>query len=188
MPNIRPTTAHPGTILLEEFMKPRGLSQNKLARDIGVPPRRINEIVHGNRSITPDTDLRLCNHFGLSDGFWLRLQSNHDLAKTKEARLDKTQRFADLYCSAVAMRLAEEPDRVIRLAEHNIGNWRQHNTSAPSLIEAWEKILSLPQNLLVELLTGGGPEMAELRRNNPFAGAVPEEERNRLVKYSWHVA
>lgn len=70
---------HPGEILLEEFLKPMALSQTALARAIGVPPRRINEIVLGKRAVTADTDLRLARYFGLSDGFFLQLQSDHDL-------------------------------------------------------------------------------------------------------------
>jgi addiction module HigA family antidote len=70
---------HPGEILSEEFMKPLGLSQNRLGRDLGVPPRRINEIVHGKRSITADTALRLSRYFGTSAEFWLGLQADYDL-------------------------------------------------------------------------------------------------------------
>jgi addiction module HigA family antidote len=70
---------HPGEILLEEFLKPMGLSQTALARAIGVPPRRVNEIVLGKRAITADTDLRMARYFGLSEGFFLRLQADHDL-------------------------------------------------------------------------------------------------------------
>ena len=70
---------HPGEILLEEFLKPMGLSQTALARALSVPPRRINEIVLGKRAITADTDLRLARYFGMSDGFFLQLQSDHDL-------------------------------------------------------------------------------------------------------------
>jgi addiction module HigA family antidote len=70
---------HPGEILLEEFLKPMGLSQNKLAKDIGVPPRRINEIVLGKRRITADTALRLAKYFGMSPQFWLGLQMDYDL-------------------------------------------------------------------------------------------------------------
>jgi addiction module HigA family antidote len=70
---------HPGEILLEEFLKPMGLSQTALARALNVPPRRINEIVLGKRAITADTDLRLSRYFGMSDGFFLQLQSDHDL-------------------------------------------------------------------------------------------------------------
>jgi addiction module HigA family antidote len=70
---------HAGEILLEEFMKPMGISQNGLARAIRVPPRRINEIVHGQRALTADTDLRLARYFGISEGYFLGLQSAFDL-------------------------------------------------------------------------------------------------------------
>jgi len=70
---------HPGEILLEEFLKPMGLSQTAMARAIGVPPRRINEIVLGKRTITADTDLRLARYFGLSEGFFLGLQTDYEL-------------------------------------------------------------------------------------------------------------
>ena len=73
----------PGEILFEEFLKPMGLSQTALARAIGVPPRRINEIVLGKRAITADTDLRLARYFGLSDGFFLQLQTDHDLMERR---------------------------------------------------------------------------------------------------------
>lgn len=74
----------PGEMLLEEFLKPLELSQYALARALHVPPRRINEIVHGKRAVTADTDLRLCRFFGLSEGWWLRLQADYDVAKAKE--------------------------------------------------------------------------------------------------------
>ncbi len=74
---------HPGTILLEEFLKPMGLSQNALARAIHVPPRRINELVLGKRSITADTDLRLARFFRLSEGFFLGLQADYDLMERR---------------------------------------------------------------------------------------------------------
>ena len=70
---------HPGEVLLEEFLEPMGLSQYRLAKDISVPPRRINEIVHGKRSVTADTALRLARYFGTSDRFWLNLQTSYDL-------------------------------------------------------------------------------------------------------------
>jgi addiction module HigA family antidote len=70
---------HPGEILMEEFLRPMGLSQTALARAIGVPPRRVNEIVLAKRAITADTDLRLARYFGVSDGFFLQLQTDYDL-------------------------------------------------------------------------------------------------------------
>jgi addiction module HigA family antidote len=74
---------HPGEILLEEFLKPAGLSQNALARAIGVPPRRINEIVLGQRSVTADTDLRLARYYGMSEGFFLGLQMDYELMERR---------------------------------------------------------------------------------------------------------
>lgn len=76
MKKLEPVT--PGEILLEEFLKPMGLSQYRLAKEIDVPAQRISEIVAGRRSITADTDLRLCRFFGLSNGYWLRAQAAYD--------------------------------------------------------------------------------------------------------------
>jgi addiction module HigA family antidote len=75
---------HPGEILFEEFLKPLGISQHKLAKDINVPARRINEIVHGKRSVTADTALRLSRYFNLSERFWLDLQARYDLEVEKD--------------------------------------------------------------------------------------------------------
>src|SRR5665213_4454700 len=79
----------PGEILLEDFLKPSNQSQNALARAIGVSPRRINEIVLGKRAITADTDLRLARYYGLSGGFFLRLQTDHDLMARRRQIGDK---------------------------------------------------------------------------------------------------
>jgi len=76
MNRLRPIT--PGEILLEEYLKPMGLSQYRLAKEIGVPAQRIGDIVAGKRAITADTDLRLCKFFGLSNGYWLHAQAAHD--------------------------------------------------------------------------------------------------------------
>lgn len=75
---------HPGEILKEEFLVPMGISQYRLAKDISVPPRRINEIVHGKRSITADTALRLGRFFTMSPQFWLNLQTRYDLEVTQD--------------------------------------------------------------------------------------------------------
>jgi len=82
---------HPGEILLKEFLEPMAISQNKLARDIAVPPRRINEIVLCKRSITADTALRLARYFGTSEKFWLGLQDDYDLEEAR-ARIAATLR------------------------------------------------------------------------------------------------
>jgi addiction module HigA family antidote len=78
LPNI-----HPGEVLREEFLKPFGLSQNRLAREIGVSPRRVNEIVLEKRAITADTALRLARFFGNSEGFWMGLQADYDLERAR---------------------------------------------------------------------------------------------------------
>lgn len=92
LPNI-----HPGEVLLEEFLGPMGISQNKIARDIGVPPRRINEIVQGKRAITADTALRLAKYFGMSESFWMGLQADYDLENVRKdlgKRLDRIGHYA----------------------------------------------------------------------------------------------
>ena len=80
---------HPGEILFEEFLIPMHLSQNKIATDMGVPPRRINEIVHGKRRITADTALRLAHYFKMSPQFWLGLQMDYDLDIEKDRLADR---------------------------------------------------------------------------------------------------
>jgi addiction module HigA family antidote len=77
-------SSHPGRILHEQFMKPAGLSQNALARELGVPPRRINEIILGKRGITADTALRLAKHFGNAPRYWMELQADFDLAEAAQ--------------------------------------------------------------------------------------------------------
>jgi antitoxin HigA-1 len=84
---------HPGEILLEEFLNPMAISQNKLARDIGVPPRRINEVVLGKRAVTADTDLRLARYFGLSEGFFLGLQTDFDLMRRRRELGEELRRI-----------------------------------------------------------------------------------------------
>ena len=80
LPNI-----HPGEVLLEEFLQPLEISQNRLARAMGVPPRRINEIVHGKRAVTADTALRLARALGTSEQFWMGLQADYDLEEARKA-------------------------------------------------------------------------------------------------------
>ncbi|MGA3084379.1 MAG: HigA family addiction module antitoxin [Thermodesulfobacteriota bacterium] len=93
-------SVHPGEILLEEFLKPMGLSQNKLALGIGVPARRINEIVLEKRSISADTALRLAKFFGTSAEFWLGLQAQYDLDVTAEALGERLDREVKAYANA----------------------------------------------------------------------------------------
>jgi len=85
---------HPGEVLLEEFLKPFGVSQNSLARAVSVPPRRINEVVHGKRSISADTAVRLSQFFGTSEKFWLGLQDDFDLEEARsKIDVEKIKRF-----------------------------------------------------------------------------------------------
>jgi addiction module HigA family antidote len=91
---------HPGEILLEEFLKPMGISQYRLAKDMSVSPRRINEIVHGKRAISADTALRLSRYFGLSERFWLNLQSRYDLEIEKDRLADRLEKEVQVYTAA----------------------------------------------------------------------------------------
>ena len=79
-----PTPITPGELLREEFLVPMGISQYRLAKETGIPAQRIGQIVLGRRAVTPDTDLRLCRFFGLTDGYWLRAQAAYDLAVARQ--------------------------------------------------------------------------------------------------------
>ena len=92
---------HPGEILMEEFLKPMSISQYRLAKDINVPARRINEIVQGKRSITPDTALRLSRFFGLSERFWINLQARYDLEIEKDRLKSRLDTEVHVYTSAI---------------------------------------------------------------------------------------
>lgn len=109
---------HPGEILLEEFLKPLGISQYRLAKDIGVPPRRINEIIHGQRAISADTALRLSRYFGLSERFWLNLQVRYELEVEKD-------RLADRLVNEVQVLTAERSNVTAKPLMPGIRNPRQ---------------------------------------------------------------
>ena len=98
MRKLKPVT--PGELLLEEFLKPMGISQYRLAKDISVPARRINEIVLGKRAISPDTALRLSRYFGLSERFWLNLQARYDLEVVKDRLATRLEREVRVYAAA----------------------------------------------------------------------------------------
>ncbi|MEB4212011.1 HigA family addiction module antitoxin [Mycobacterium sp. 94-17] len=87
---------HPGEILMEDFIEGFGITQNKLAVSIGVPPRRINEIVHGKRGITADTAIRLARYFGTSEEFWMNLQSHYELRTERRALRDQVAAITPL--------------------------------------------------------------------------------------------
>jgi addiction module HigA family antidote len=94
---IKLAGVHPGEIVREEFMKPLGLSQTRLGRDLGVSPRRINEIVHGKRSVTADTALRLSRYFGTSAEFWLGIQTDYDLDTASDRLAERIDREVILF-------------------------------------------------------------------------------------------
>ena len=91
---------HPGEILMEEYLKPMEISQYRLEKDINVPPRRINEIIHGKRAITPDTALRLSRYFGLSERFWINLQARYDLEIEKDRLQDRLDKEVQVHAVA----------------------------------------------------------------------------------------
>lgn len=93
---------HPGEVLMEDFLVPLGLSQFRLARDLSVPPRRINEIVHGKRAITADTALRLARYFGMSEQFWLNLQSRYDLEVERDRLGPRLEEEVAVFASQAA--------------------------------------------------------------------------------------
>lgn len=95
--NAKFAPVHPGEILLEEFLKPLEITQYRLAQDIGVHPRRINEIVHGKRAISADTALRLARYFGLSERYWLNLQARYDLEVEKDRLAGRLEQEVRVY-------------------------------------------------------------------------------------------
>ncbi|MBW2201168.1 MAG: HigA family addiction module antidote protein [Deltaproteobacteria bacterium] len=99
MKNRKLPPIHPGEILIAEFLKPMGISQYRLAKDISVPPRRINEIVHGKRSISADTALRLGRFFGISPQFWLNLQTRFDLEVTEDLLAERLEKEVQVLSS-----------------------------------------------------------------------------------------
>jgi len=102
MKNNKLPPIHPGEILIEEFLKPTGISQYRLAKDISVSPRRINEIVHGKRSITADTALRLGRFFGISPQFWLNLQTRFDLEVTEDLLAERLEEEVQVFSTNAA--------------------------------------------------------------------------------------
>lgn len=100
MPHKKLPPIHPGEVLLEEFLKPLEISQYRLAKDLSVPARRINEIVLGKRAVTADTALRLSRYFGLSDRFWINLQARYDLETQKDRLAGRLEREVRVYRAA----------------------------------------------------------------------------------------
>ena len=108
-PTKKPIPTPPGEILPEEFLQPMSITQYALAKAIGVSPRRINEIVHGERAITADTDLRLCKFFGLTEGYWLRGQARYDTEIAKDKLGEVLSRIQHYQPQAAQERASEIP-------------------------------------------------------------------------------
>lgn len=189
---------HPGVILLEEYMQPRGLSQNGLARDLRISPQRVNEIIKGNRRITTDTALRLSRYFGTSAFFWLDLQARHDIELAEESglvdqiyqqvhippdiTLQRSQRghsrIEDRILRThqlVAEKLKQDPEGVIGRAWQNIRRWGWDKEETPApYMRAWMALLQGPITELEKVLTGTGERAVLLRSSSPFAGVFSE--------------
>lgn len=97
---------HPGEILMEEYLRPMGISQYRLAKEISVPPRRINEIVHGKRAVSADTALRLARFFGTSEFFWINLQARFDIEVEKDRLKGRLKREVSIYTGNEGWRTA----------------------------------------------------------------------------------
>jgi addiction module HigA family antidote len=100
--NLKLAPIHPGEVLMEDFLVPLGLSQYRLAQDLSVPPRRINEIVHGKRAVTADSALRLARYFGTSERFWLNLQSRYDLEVERDRLGNRLEEEVAVFASHAA--------------------------------------------------------------------------------------
>lgn len=193
---------HPGTILVEEYMTPRGLSQKGLARDLRIPPQRINEIVNGKRSITTDTALRLSRYFGTSALYCLDLQVRYDLEQAEESglvdlihqqvnipqkvlvqRIQRGQsRIEDRNLRihrVIAEKLKDNPEGVVAKAWKNIRRWGWDNEKVPApYMKAWMALLEGPLPALEKVLTGTGERAVLLRSSSPFAGILSKKEKD----------
>ena len=193
---------HPGSILAQTFMQPAGLTQNGLARALGIPAQRIGDIVLGRRGITVDTAVRLAEYFGNDPRYWLDLQREHDLAGTNQSAIrrqvrppenlpGRAQRQIEGWIlrehAIVAERLQKDPDRVIAKARENIERWGwlrdfPDPKKRPGFMAEWLSLLDGPPEVLQAVLTGTDERSVMLRSSSPFAGIVSYRERWQLRK------
>lgn len=192
----------PGSILAQKFMQPAGLTQNGLARALGIPAQRIGDIVLGRRGITLDTAVRLAAYFGNDPRYWLDLQREYDLARTDQAAIRRQVRLPDNLPgraqrriegwilrehAIIADRLRREPDRVIGKARENIARWGwlrdfPDPNKRPGFMTEWLALLDGPPEALQAVLTGTDERSVTLRSSSPFAGIVSYRERWQLRK------
>jgi addiction module HigA family antidote len=193
---------HPGSILAQKFMQPAGLTQNGLARALGIPAQRIGDIVLGRRGITVDTAVRLGEYFGNDPRYWLDLQREYDLAGTNQMAIRRQVRPPEnqpglaqrrieewILCehAIVAERLRKDPDRVIAKARENIERWGwlrdfPDPKQRPGFMANWLSLLDGPPEALQADLTGTDERSVTLRSSSPFAGIVSYRERWQLRK------
>ena len=193
---------HPGSILEQDFMRPAGLTQNGLARALGIPAQRVGDIVLGRRGISPDTAVRLAGYFANDPRFWFGLQMEYDLARIDRERIvrevrcpvnqpGRAQRLIDAQVlrehRLVAERLRDNPAAVIAKALENIERWGWRRdfpdpARRPGFMTEWLALLEGPRDLLLMALTGTDERMVTLRSSSPFAGVVSFRERWRLRK------
>ncbi len=200
--NFKVDPQHPGSILAQKFMQPAGLTQNGLARALGIPAQRIGDIVLGRRGITVDTAVRLAEYFGNDPRYWLDLQREYDLAGTNQVAIrrqvrppenlpGRAQRRIEEWIlrehAIVAERLRKDPDRVIAKARENIERWGwlrdfPDPKKRPGFMVEWLSLLDGPLEALQAVLTGTDERSVLLRSSSPFAGIVSYRERWQLRK------
>jgi antitoxin HigA-1 len=193
---------HPGSRLERDFMRPAGLTQNGLARALGIPAQRIGDIVLGRRGISPDTAVRLAEYFANDPRYWLGLQMEYDLARLDQETIGRevrhpenlpgrAQRLIEAWVlrehQLIAERLRDNPTEVIARAYLNIERWgwcRDFPDPAhrPAFMNEWLALLEGPLDRLLAVLTGADEWMITLRSSSPFAGVVSFRERWRLRK------
>lgn len=201
-PSPDPDPVHPGIVLERSFMRPAGLTQNGLARALGIPAQRIGEIVLGRRGITVDTAARLAEYFGNDPRYWLGLQMEFDLDQADLAAIrrqvrppenlpGRAQRQIEGWIlrehEIVATLLREDPARVIGKGKENIERWGwlrefPDPEQRPEFMNEWLSLLGGPPEALLAVLTGTDERAVALRSSSPFAGLVPFRERWRLRK------
>ena len=193
---------HPGSSLEQNFMRPAGLTQNGLARALGIPAQRIGDIVMGRRGISPDTAVRLAEYFANDPRYWLGLQMEYDLARIdqeciirdvrhRENLPGRAQRLIEAWVlrehQLIAERLRNNPTEVIAKANENIERWGWRRdfpdpARRPDFMSEWLALLEGPLDMLLTVLTGADERMITLRSSSPFAGVVSFRERWRLRK------
>ncbi|MBE0599024.1 MAG: HigA family addiction module antidote protein [Desulfuromonadales bacterium] len=193
---------HPGSVLAHKFMSPAGLSQNGLARALGIPPQRIGDIVLGRRAVTVDTAVRLAEYFATDPRYWLDLQREYDLSRVDQAAIcrqvrppenspGRAQRQIEKWIlrehAIIAERLLSEPDRVIAKAKENITRWGwlrdfPDPQKRPDFMAEWLNLLDGSIGALQAILTGEDERAVRLRSSSPFAGIVSSRERWQLRK------